>query len=360
MVKQRLEDLAQELRIATEVDAHPAKHVKNGAKKGMRVSRREVRASRETEEGAHRDIKSVDGLEDIAGACTLHAGEYALNHDIVIPEGAVLTIRPDTTLRFKAGCGVRCFGTLRALGAESYTISIKFLPQESQGGWSGIYMAPKSVDSVLQYCEIAYVVGRSISLKTGEWGGPTSLGSVSCIGTSAKLDHCNLHHGQTVGTGAGIYALKSTVTIQDCAISHNQAPKMAGGITLAEGRYIVRKNRLQANTPSLQQVMIYKSNAEIGQNVIDSDTVGIHCMDSTANIWGNTISTRYSDGIVVSGGEVRIAHNHFIGKKYKGYRSSHEAIRVQSGTPLCIDNTISGFKYGFMKKLGDFMDGVLS
>src|SRR3989344_2508846 len=235
MTEKRLEDLARELRIAPEVDAHPAKHVKNGAKKGMRVSRREVRASRETEEGAHRDIKSVDGLEDIAGACTLHAGEYALNHDIVITEGAVLTIRPDTTLRFTGGCGWRCFGTLRPLGAESYSSSIKFLPQESQGGWAGIYMAPKSVDSVLQYCEIAYVVGRSISLKTGEWGGPTSLVSVSCIGTSANIDHCNIHHGQTLGSGAGVYAAKSTVKIQDCTIGNNQSLKGAGGVFLSEG-----------------------------------------------------------------------------------------------------------------------------
>jgi len=353
MVKQRLEDLAQELRIAPEVDAHPAKHVKNGAKKGMRVSRREVRASRETEEGAHRDIKSVDGLEDIAGACTLHAGEYALNHDIVIPEGAVLTIRPDTTLRFKAGCGVRCFGTLRALGAESYSSSIKFLPQESQGGWAGIYMAPKSVDSVLQYCEIAYVVGRSISLKTGEWGGPTSLGSVSCIGTSAQLDHCNIHHGQTLGSGAGIYASKSTVKIEDCTISHNQALKGAGGVFLSEGEYVVRKNRLQSNTPSSCQIAIQNANAEIGQNRINGDTVGVVCNDSAANIWGNTIISNYWDGIVVVGGEVRIAHNFISGKKYRGYYTSHEAIRVLKGTPLCIDNRVSGFKQGFWTRLFD-------
>jgi hypothetical protein len=131
------------------------------------------------------DIYYDDGNEvlvtgTLAGATTWKAaqGPYRVRGNVVVPETAVLTIEPGTTVFFEQSARLTVNGQLVAVGSSDAPIWFTRLPGENS--WNGLQFVSSPRDNRLEHVIIEY--------------GITNDGLIGVDGSNLTLDHVRLDH----------------------------------------------------------------------------------------------------------------------------------------------------------------------
>ncbi len=204
---------------------------------------------------------------------------YNVTGNVIVNDGATLTIQPGTTMRFAANTGIIVQGGLEAVGTASKPILFTSANgSPAAGDWSGISFGTDSVSanvdaaynylsgSIIQFSTIEYAT-KAIDI---EYAAPyiahnTILNNKQGIEYFAWTyvsyplliirDNIITNNGndETVTRGAAIYLYRGLAHIMDNLISHNSTYSNGGGIYLyssygAEEGFVVSGNTIIYNT----------------------------------------------------------------------------------------------------------------
>jgi hypothetical protein len=196
---------------------------------------RERLAKMEEKERRAQVVKTLESMvqgEELGRKFEVPAGTYAIEGVITISERGKLVLRPGVTLRFLAGAGINCKGTLLVEGKEGNPVILQ--PENPDRGWLGIwFLGPTSSPSRLSYGQLSGGRGRGLShpmfrgqfrsLGTGTFGGLAFISP----GSAPIFDHCTFRDGKVARWGGAVYVCNGKPRFEDCDFLRNDA--QAGG-----------------------------------------------------------------------------------------------------------------------------------
>ena len=270
---------------------------------------------------------------------------YTISGNVVVSNGATLSIEPGVEVRFAAGKAMQIDGTLIVRGTASQpVIFTSSAATPAAGDWGFIKFADSSVDttfdangnytggSILQYCQVAYSGASSSSPGYGQsnYGGAIQIESASPF-----IDNCEIHRSGT----AGIRADSATnLRISNNSIHHNKA----SGVRLYNGTATIKNNTLTYND----------TNGGVWEGYNGG---GIYVSGGSVTITDNTITNNNfaandggGGGVMISGniGAVTISNNVISGNTgSSGYNGPAGGVFLglwssSSGTVIITNNTI--------------------
>ncbi len=249
---------------------------------------------------------------------------YIVTGNVLINEGASLTIEPGVIVKFESGYSLQINGDLIARGTDSQMITFTSnQPSPAPGDWGYILFSDTSTDaafdvdgnyisgSILEYCTVEYAGGSSVS----------NNGTVRADNAHPYINHCTIQNN----TASGIYAwnLSGVLKITNNNISYNSASSDGGGIYASGGTIKISNNIISNNNASNRGGGIYIS---YGNATIYSNTIS----NNTSNNWGAGIGTHTS--------EIIIRNNHIVHNSSSNNRSGVETTR---GNVTIENNNIS-------------------
>jgi hypothetical protein len=161
------------------------------------------------------DGGSVSGLWDLAGS------PYILQGNVTVPAGETLTIDPGVIVFTQGGYSLHVAGTLEAIGTPEAPIVFTGPPPE-QFGWQGIRFENTTTTSHLEYC----TVEKGDRISTYESGG-----GIACLNAQLEIRHSTLRSNQAFLNGAALYAVGSSLLMEDCDVREN----LISGTSSGEG-----------------------------------------------------------------------------------------------------------------------------
>jgi len=126
-------------------------------------------------------------------------------------------------------------------------------------------------------------------------------------GVTATLDGLRIESGAPgSGSGGGVYAETTRLTIRNCWIRYNSAPQSGGGVLLSlgsSGAYVLENNRIQDNHADgvgggvaiLQSGDVALTNNLILTNTSDDKGGGVYVEGGAITLVGNTLRGNYAD-----------------------------------------------------------------
>ena len=262
----------------------------------------------------------------VSGTWTKSGSPYLVQGNILITNGATLTIQPGVTVNFQGGYKLLVSGRLLAAGTVADTI--RFTTVNTTTGWQGIRfdnIASSNDSSRISYCSVTYGVLLAAN------GAGISVNNFSKLSiTNSSITNCTANQG----FGGGIYMSSSNAMVSDNNISFNHS--LAGGIYINNGSPLINSNYISYN----DNVLPPGGPGDPGSDP-DNWGGGISCNNSTATISNNTITNNSSSnggGISSSFGSVTISKNN-ISNNYSV--SMGGGIYQQYGTLILTDNNIS-------------------
>ena len=149
------------------------------------------------------------------------SGIIRLKGDVIVPDGASLTISAGTSVVAEGYYGITVLGNLFANGTNNARITFKVadttgysnFDEHELGSWSGIYFQ-KAGTVTLNYCDFAY--GK---VPYGVDGGVMRVFMTNDI----EIANCRFYHNTTRRKGGAMYAESSSLYIHDCEVYENQA-----------------------------------------------------------------------------------------------------------------------------------------
>jgi len=224
---------------------------------------------------------STDTIWDLAGS------PYIINPTrdwVTIHDDATLTIEPGVEVKFNQYKGLRVGnddtyseGTLRALGtSESHVTFTANTGSPSAGYWGDINFTNYAVDSelvpegtyggsLLDYCDILY-----------------GTGSVYCVSSSPRIDHCTISYSLYDGVDAHYYA---SPTVSECIISNND---WSGVCASYDASPTVSNCTISDNGGHGVHASYYAS-PTVSNCTLENNTYGFNGHNSTPTLSGNTI-----------------------------------------------------------------------
>jgi len=225
---------------------------------------------------------------------------YIVTGNVLVSQGATLTIKPGVMVKFDSGRLMQVDGELIARGTE--TESIVFTsnkPSPAPGDWGGTKFTDSSVDatydgagnyvsgSIMQYCTVEY--GNGLDMRD----------------SSLFIDHCTIRSND----GKGIYVSRGSPRITNNIIT-NHTSEGGGGIRIKGGEVIISGNTINDNVEQYSGLppiiggggILVEDDAKvtINGNIINNNAAyyggGISICESTATISGNTISANWAGG----------------------------------------------------------------
>lgn len=160
---------------------------------------------------------------------------YRLEGDLGVAENAVWRIDPAVTL---AGTGKRITvaGRLEALGTASQPVLFTTSQAAAAAGqWRGIYFAPTSRNSRLQYCELAYA-GDFL----GYFNGENRYTAIYVEGTSPLFEHLIIRDS----SGNGLECWGASPVVRDAAFTRNRGYAL---LARNQSRPVVNQARFEQN-----------------------------------------------------------------------------------------------------------------
>ncbi len=130
---------------------------------------------------------------------TLAAGCYDVTDDIVIENGATLTITPGTTMNFDADTKlqIESEGILDAAGTADNPILMTGM-QQMRGFWNGVYFRDSTLaDNRMDYVTVEYGGGRDFS--AGAQGNVALQDFSSSTAVRATITNCTLRESSSYG-----------------------------------------------------------------------------------------------------------------------------------------------------------------
>ena len=289
------------------------------------------------EEGS--DIHGGSITED-----TLLSGDIYLTSDLIIEEGAVLTILPPARIRSARDVGITVHGGLIAEGDVQDSIIFEGL--EPYQDWNNITFGMSADD---EQCRIVRCLIRGGSGKLAEmpwyeyrWGGAVFCyessphiesntitgnwaevggGIASYNGSPTIIENVIIGNSTVWAFGSGIHCDGGAPTITDNTITGNWAQEggndYAAGIDCEEGTPTILNNTISANSGG--GLICGNCTATISLNTIRSNTKhGILCGESQVTISDNTI-LRNQGGISCYEGQFTITDNIISGNHAPSY-----------------------------------------
>lgn len=238
---------------------------------------------------------------------TIGPGTLTVVGDISVEESSSLIIEPGTTFLFTGNYCFEINGYLYAVG--SVTDSIRFMPEDPGGTWSGLDFDYADNACALGYCLVTGSNSNGIRLfhssptiskctisgnSTPYGGGGISIGYWDCGPT---ISNCVIS-GNTAGwSGGGIRVCDTPTTIVNCIISGNTA-RSAGGIDVDQSSPTIANCVIRDNSAvySGGGFFLYKASnpslitCTISGNYAGSDGGGLLMSKSSPTISNCTIS----------------------------------------------------------------------
>ena len=178
---------------------------------------------------------------NITADTTWQADTLEITGNVIIDSNVILTIVPGTFIHIKGYYSISSYGSIRAIGTETDSITFTHLNTMHHsdtstilGGWHGIRLLPRSTNdtSIFIYCHISY--GKSVI--PGSWWSTdypeNNGGNIYCYNFgSLIIEHCFIGNGIVKHDGGGVYCkYGSYVSIKNSHISANHGFYSGGGI----------------------------------------------------------------------------------------------------------------------------------
>lgn len=237
---------------------------------------------------------------------------YRVTTNIVVDQGATLTIEAGVTVKFDPGTALYVDGTLAVLGTISQPVILT--SAFSSYGSATVYFGKNSVNNQIRFC---------------------SVGNIS-VGTSAQLTLANSNLGgiDSVGTGTvGMHACNCT-QIQNAGTFYASQSVISGGLVLRGGTAVIGNCTINGDQINSNPVI----NAAYSSVATNANAVLTNCVIVGNRGIGiqNYTSSNYSGGIwSLSGGSpyLSIANSNIYGNGV-GTDYSYTKVNIASGVAL--------------------------
>jgi hypothetical protein len=239
---------------------------------------------------------------------TLEDSPYIVIGNILVCNGATLTIEPGVTVKFSNDRSLQINGTLVADGAVSLPITFtSHNATPAPGDWGYILFSDDSGDAIYDI-DGNYLGGSILEHCVVEYGGGVSVannGTVRMDNAHPFINHTTIQNN----SASGIYAWNTsgTIKITNSMISSNTTASKGGGITVIGGDYywhsphgiIVISNTSISNNESYGEgggAFIAAETITVDHSVIDNniafvaDAGAIFVCGNDINISDNTIN----------------------------------------------------------------------
>ena len=256
----------------------------------------------------------------VSGTWTKQNSPYNIYHTITIPEGNTLTIEPGVNVIFFGHHTLNVNGNLLARGTVAD--SIVFDQHENTTAWHSIRIenvGAGSDSTIFEYCRIAhaYYVDGDV---TANGGNAVLVKNFDKV----RVSHCLLRNNRG-GRGAGVYAEKANIKINDNVIRDNSVAQYGAGIYVEAGSPLIKGNRIERNYggDAAGGIWLSASKSRIEDNVISYNS----CYWSGAGVVINNTS------------------NCFLLRNLISYNESgHDdggGLSIYGSSPKIINNTIA-------------------
>ena len=251
---------------------------------------------------------------------------YLLTGNVLVEQGATLTVEPGVTVWFSDTRALQVQGGLIAQG--SATQPITFTSWHVQGqqpdDWGAIAFGDTAVGATFDAAG-NYISGSTLQHATIEYAGGGSFAyAVDAPGTAVYVDHCTIRHNGAGGLRVG----GSENYISGNIIDGNSDSGIYNGSSPAT----IRNNTISGN--SGEGIHNARSLVTIQDNSISGYSTGINNSGPSTSIQSNVISDNSGDGLVNNGSSV-IIQNNTISSNARGINNSGPSTGIQS-------NVISG------------------
>lgn len=152
------------------------------------------------------NIYPTDLCGQISGTLTLAGSPYIVTCNVLVLDGATLTIEPGVIIKFGLGNILEVAGTLIAEGtADNFITFTSNVAVPGEGDWGRIYFM-QSENSILHYCTIEYA-GHL----------PTPKSAIDLFFSDVSIQNTTIKKT----SGSGINISNSAPIIADCIITEN-------------------------------------------------------------------------------------------------------------------------------------------
>jgi hypothetical protein len=268
-------------------------------------------------------------------------GPYRVTGELTVPQGAVLTILPGTTVFFDPDAKMNIKGRLIADGTE-YEL-IRFTRTPGTGGtWGGLQFANTMQDNRISYVVIEY--------------GRTDDGMVGLENSSLVLDHVTLDNTtlSRIRTSNSSLVVRNSVFTDTCAAGQtptdNRTEHIGGGGIPAGGRFII-ENNVFGTTPGHNDAIDFDGKSrpnpipQIMNNIFmggGDDALDLEC---DAHIEGNLFMNYIKDQYNRASGESNVisagAAKHYVMVRNFFYNVDHAAQVKNEAFLAFVNNTVS-------------------
>ncbi|PLX12231.1 MAG: hypothetical protein C0598_06370 [Marinilabiliales bacterium] len=334
---------------------------------------------------------SVNSQQIISNDTIWQQDTLFVENDILVEEGACLSIMPGKNIIFNNYSGIQIKGSLKAIGSQSDTIyfmvsdTTGFSDTASvSGAWKGIYFTENNSDtSYLQYCSFSN--GKSNSTKNFELNDETAnKGGAIIIDNydNIKIGNCTIKNNYASFKGGGIYILGSDNTCVDsCIFRNNFTYYNGGGIYIQNSMAIINSNIFNYNTALNIDTIggyiwyvgtgsaIYSSFCNYGNPIISNNKIN-GSIGVSGCIYDNNIYAEIYNNIIVNNQDVGYfnghggSHTHFINNLVSNnsvYYSFYSGVGFFSADLIFRNNIIWGNEagvWGDPEQIYDFEDEI--
>jgi predicted transcriptional regulator len=259
------------------------------------------------------------GPTDISGIIsgnvtwTLDESPFIVKGNLLVENGATLTIEPGVEVRFDGEFYLKVQGALVALGNQTHRIIFTSNKDEpSPGDWKSIEFTHGSNDQLctINYCEIHYAINGVEINDASPTISFSNIARYSFCGIKAgSSSSCNpnINNNTIIGGEIGILCTKCPANISDNRILKNTR----NGIfcDLSESPLFIINNDISNN---FHGIYSWVGSPYIIHNTITGNENGIFVRSSEGWIWNNTI-LKNGDGIhIAEDCELNITYNNVL------------------------------------------------
>ena len=321
----------------------------------------------------------VEGNITVDTTWTAAGSPYIVTGNILVENGAILTIEPGVIVKFNSAKAIQVDGQLVARGTETDPILFTSNhPSPTAGDWAGIWFTDSSIDAsydeagnylsgtVMQYCTIKYGGGSSPALKI-ESASPfidncviknNNSPAIYISQGSPKINNSTITNNSisisSNAYGSGIYASGDGTIISGNILTNNSISAVStwsyhynayGGGIYASGRITIDDNIITNNSALGIGNPFYGADA-YGGGIYASGLVTISNNIVTDNLAFGSYADVHGGGIYASGA-VTISNNIVANNSASGSDRYGGGIYVSGEGPvisgnIIINNSVSG------------------